>query len=584
MYTEKEIQSVTDISWFLNAISDGALLLSANGEVLHTNVPASIILGCRPADLLGRRVSESSATPEELERVLEALELEEVVVTEDVQFKGERPTIPVMLTAMKAPAAIPGQPLRYLLLFYDISPPFVNFSARDRKELLDSIFHEMGSGILLHYANGRLARMNDQARNFLGIQGELNAENWLIRDENGRKINFDDAPFFQVLRSGQPVENQVLAAGEEARYLLANACPLYLRPGMRPMVITTLTDLDPTYRDRIRRESSIKLSQEINTLLRELLTERGPRETLEAALRGAIRITGGEAGCAGLYRSEVNTVEYNAFVNLPEIAHLEIPFRRSIFYDLASAGLEGTLSIDDFTHHPAAIQEIRDMGFTHMLGALIYCEGKIGGMMQIFNRSRSFTQADEDNLRALLPGLSAAILKIHYEVRLNALANRDGLTNLSNRRHATDSLQREIDRANRYGSPLSAIMLDIDFFKRLNDEHGHLAGDQVLIELARIMLANTRKSDLVARTGGEEFMIVLPETQLSGCLHKAQMLQEAINASRINYGGTALQITVSMGCARYLPGESMDDFYSRLDELLYSSKGEGRNRITAPAV
>lgn len=584
MYTEKEILSITDISWFLNAISDGALLLSEKGEVLHVNVPASIILGCRPADLLGRRVSESTATPEELDRVLSALELEEVVVTEEVQFKGERPAIPVMLTAMKAPSAVAGQPLRYLLLFYDISPPFVNFSARDRKELLDSIFHEMGSGILLHYANGRLARMNDQARNLLGIQGELSAENWEIQDENGRKINYDDAPFFQVLRSGQSVENQVLAAGQESRYLLANSCPLFLRPGMRPMVITTLTDLDPTYRDRMRRESSIKLSQEINALLRELLTERGPKETLEAALRGAMRITGGEAGCAGLYRSEVNTVEYNAFVNLPEITHLEIPFRRSIFYELASAGREGTLSVDDFTAHPAAIAQIKDNGYAHMLGALIYCEGKIGGMMQIFNRSRSFSQADEDNLRALLPGLSAALLKINYEVRLNTLANRDGLTNLSNRRHATDSLQREIDRASRYGSPLSAIMLDIDFFKRLNDEHGHLAGDQVLVELSRIMLANTRKSDLVARTGGEEFMIVLPETQLSGCLHKAQNLQEAINAARIQFGEVLLQITVSMGCAQYRTGESMDDFYSRLDELLYSSKGEGRNRITAPAV
>jgi diguanylate cyclase (GGDEF)-like protein len=141
-------------------------------------------------------------------------------------------------------------------------------------------------------------------------------------------------------------------------------------------------------------------------------------------------------------------------------------------------------------------------------------------------------------------------------------------------------LQKEIDRSNRYNSPLSAILLDIDFFKTINDTHGHLAGDLILVELAKTLAGSTRKSDLVARTGGEEFLILMPETRLRGCIHKAKALQKEIAALKVPFNNHELSCTVSMGCAEFKRRESLEEYYSHLDKLLYSSKDAGRNRIT----
>ncbi|MCK4729091.1 MAG: GGDEF domain-containing protein, partial [Desulfobacterales bacterium] len=123
-------------------------------------------------------------------------------------------------------------------------------------------------------------------------------------------------------------------------------------------------------------------------------------------------------------------------------------------------------------------------------------------------------------------------------------------------------------------------MLDIDHFKKVNDQYGHLAGDDVLEELARLIRQNIRDVDAVGRYGGEEFIIILPKTDLSSALNVTERIRKAIEMAGIKDSeGNVFSITVSQGLASYKPGEDKHSFISRADDALYAAKENGRNRV-----
>jgi diguanylate cyclase (GGDEF)-like protein len=166
--------------------------------------------------------------------------------------------------------------------------------------------------------------------------------------------------------------------------------------------------------------------------------------------------------------------------------------------------------------------------------------------------------------------------------RLASLSVTDPLTGLANRRALDDYLGHEWQRAARDQSPISVLLIDVDYFKRLNDTWGHPIGDQCLRELARLMAAFfKRPADLVARYGGEEFMIVLPNTDMS-VADQANRFREAVAEYRIDIGGgETLSVTISGGLATLVPGiqQAPRDLIKRADQALYEAKGAGRNRI-----
>ncbi len=160
-------------------------------------------------------------------------------------------------------------------------------------------------------------------------------------------------------------------------------------------------------------------------------------------------------------------------------------------------------------------------------------------------------------------------------------AQVDGLTNLFNRRWLNEQLPRLVQRHARAGEPFSLLVLDIDHFKRFNDHYGHAAGDHVLITVARTIQQCVRPTDLCARFGGEELVVLLPRTALPGALIAAERLRSAIvTASAQAPDGNALPaVTVSIGAASLLGDESADALLARADALLYQAKSEGRNRV-----
>lgn len=168
--------------------------------------------------------------------------------------------------------------------------------------------------------------------------------------------------------------------------------------------------------------------------------------------------------------------------------------------------------------------------------------------------------------------------------RLELLAHTDPLTEVLNRRALSERLTDEMERVRRYESTVSMLLIDLDHFKRINDSHGHLVGDDVLMEVAALLQRAVRAVDVVARYGGEEFVIVLPETSPFGATTFAERIRELIDAHPFTQvRGQPLHLTTSIGVASYpSPGiENLEDLFAAADQALYRAKAEGRNRVRA---
>ncbi len=159
---------------------------------------------------------------------------------------------------------------------------------------------------------------------------------------------------------------------------------------------------------------------------------------------------------------------------------------------------------------------------------------------------------------------------------LEKLSVTDALTGLYNRMKIEDLLENAIYFARRYDRLFSLILIDIDFFKVINDTYGHLVGDEVLRRLAELLRNNIRKSDYVGRWGGEEFLIVCTDTELDSCALLAEKLREQIASSDFETAGT---VTISLGVAGYRVGEDRVSLIRRVDTALYKAKENGRNRV-----
>lgn len=179
------------------------------------------------------------------------------------------------------------------------------------------------------------------------------------------------------------------------------------------------------------------------------------------------------------------------------------------------------------------------------------------------------------------------ILRLQHDMRetqrkLHMMASRDGLTNVMNRRALDESLDAAIARVGRGGRPVSVAILDIDFFKKVNDTHGHLAGDAVLKEVADRIRQVTRSHDLVGRYGGEEFVVILDGADASAAEQVATRMRIAIEEVPVAYGDTEIAVTASVGLATADAGYrgNVAGVVDAADGALYEAKRGGRNRVT----
>lgn len=210
----------------------------------------------------------------------------------------------------------------------------------------------------------------------------------------------------------------------------------------------------------------------------------------------------------------------------------------------------------------------------------------------------------EDRARVLTLGATDAVekpfhapelvarLRLHLKVKrlqdelvlknasLARLSSVDGLTGLRTRRYLDEALNIEFLRARRYRNELALVMADVDHFKRINDEHGHTAGDAVLRGLSEILRCAARRTDVAGRYGGEEFLIIMPHSNASGARLFAERLREAVEAARFRVPGGEILATLSLGVAQYgRQLSSPEELIDLADRALYEAKSAGRNRV-----
>jgi diguanylate cyclase (GGDEF)-like protein/PAS domain S-box-containing protein len=192
------------------------------------------------------------------------------------------------------------------------------------------------------------------------------------------------------------------------------------------------------------------------------------------------------------------------------------------------------------------------------------------------------------NSRRIEYGAEQAVLSVardiserkRMEEKLRTLATRDPLTGTSNRRHFMDCARKELLRSRRYGSPLPLLILDIDYFKIINDSYGHDVGDEVLIAVVKTCLATLRTTDIFGRLGGEEFAAVLTQTDAAGAWMTAERLREALAQMTVQTASGPIRLTASIGLAMAQAGDATaEEVMKRADMALYEAKSIGRNRV-----
>lgn len=175
---------------------------------------------------------------------------------------------------------------------------------------------------------------------------------------------------------------------------------------------------------------------------------------------------------------------------------------------------------------------------------------------------------------------SGADVEAQYHEEIYRMTIIDGLTQIYNKRYLYEALEREIIRGRRHERELCILMFDIDHFKRINDVHGHLAGDYVLKEVARVVQARIRRDEVFARYGGEEFAIILPETPISGAVALAETLRQKVADNSFVFQADSIKVTISLGAALMEESDrTASDLIKRADEKLYQAKRTGRNRV-----
>jgi diguanylate cyclase (GGDEF)-like protein len=201
------------------------------------------------------------------------------------------------------------------------------------------------------------------------------------------------------------------------------------------------------------------------------------------------------------------------------------------------------------------------------------------GLVLIFNAYTIYQQVTVKRLRRdfFIKMEEMRILQVRAE-EFERLAYVDSLTGLFNRRVAEERLAAEADRSKRYGHPLTVISFDLARFKEINDTHGHPAGDHVLKEFSRRLTSAIRKSDIAARMGGDEFLILLPECDTS----QVQTLLDRLRPMESEYAGAKIPICFSAGWVGYERGESTEHFLERADRTLYAEKRSGKSREKEP--
>jgi diguanylate cyclase (GGDEF)-like protein len=218
------------------------------------------------------------------------------------------------------------------------------------------------------------------------------------------------------------------------------------------------------------------------------------------------------------------------------------------------------------------------IGFLFLSYGVVRAFHTTGAFSTVFSVEElmSRLRTEKNNTEDALHRLQAANAELAW------MASTDSLTGASNRRHFLDEIALELGRAKRNGLPVSLLALDIDHFKEVNDQYGHQAGDAMLKAFVEVIRETLRPHDMLGRVGGEEFMVLLPDTSHEAAAVLAERIRSRVESMVMPFDGTTLSVTVSIGVAEFgVDGDNHDAVFKAADTRMYQAKHEGRNRVIA---
>jgi diguanylate cyclase (GGDEF)-like protein len=338
------------------------------------------------------------------------------------------------------------------------------------------------------------------------------------------------------------------------------------------------TGVSPTYTFRMEQTDKEKLVYEISNAVRSSLDIA---EVLQTAVN-KIGATFQLSRCLVLWpmpSSEEHTV-YEWFDDSVKSVkeHFFTPHGQT-FVRLASTKTAPSNFADENDQHAFNKDFLRQFGFlSGMLVPLIYHDRNIGTLfLQDCMMPREWSIDNTALIGSLADLISVAIehSNMHEEKKRQAVT--DGLTGISNRRHFNDNLEKEFERARRYGFSLSLVVLDLDFLKKINDNYGHHVGDEAIKTIGKVLARECRAVDTAARYGGEEFCLLLPDTDSEDAVNLAERIRKLIAEAPIEGPGT---VSASIGVATFpAHADNQEGLFEAADQALYAAKQSGRNRV-----
>ena len=239
------------------------------------------------------------------------------------------------------------------------------------------------------------------------------------------------------------------------------------------------------------------------------------------------------------------------------------------------------ICIDDVEKDPRFVPGKQTFAIRSMLAEPLWSAGQVIGVLSLSSKKRRAFRAEDRLLARLLANCCTPPIE---RVRLRRLAMTDDLTLAYNQRYLSPRLNEEIERAKRGGQPLSVAMLDLDHFKRVNDDHGHDVGDAVLRLFADRVRGAVRRVDVLIRRGGEEFLLLMPATALDQARKTCERIRSKLSDAELDVGGgLRIRQTVSIGVATWDFKETPEALQRRADVALYAAKEQGRDRVVASA-
>lgn len=310
----------------------------------------------------------------------------------------------------------------------------------------------------------------------------------------------------------------------------------------------------------------------------DMLSEHNCDRLLETILFRAVSLLNASGGELGLYNSENHDLVIAASCHSFTTKGSRLPLGKGLMGTVASGGKPIIVNSQGLGEAYPPLYP-HDKWHSLMASPLI-AGGNLVGVITIRenNPLKEFTRHELDLFTMFAQQAALAIRNIQLLEDARRKAETDSLTGLFNHRHFFELANQEITRASRYNHPLTAIMFDIDHFKKVNDTWGHTTGDIILVSISKITRQMFRNIDIVARYGGEEFSVLLPETPLDTAHDAAERLRETIASTVIYSQNNSISVTVSLGLAEIDNSQSVKDLIDRADKALYTAKNSGRNK------